>query len=195
MSRSESGRPDGAGDDRRSAVLESALKTFARYGYRKTSMDQVATDAGISRPGLYFLFDSKESLFRAAVEQALQRDLAGVERALARTDRSLRANVVDAFDHWAGRYVGPSTRDVAGVIDENPTLLGPVAVAAPTRFAGLVTAALARTTARARAVRTAETLISTSIGIKHQVNDRREYLRRLRAAVALLVPDGATRSS
>jgi len=57
--------------DRRDAVLASALVTFARFGYRKTSMEEVARAAHISRPGLYFLFSSKELLFRAAVTRSL----------------------------------------------------------------------------------------------------------------------------
>ena len=36
---------------RRTAVLESAMATFARFGYRKTTMEEVARAARISRPG------------------------------------------------------------------------------------------------------------------------------------------------
>lgn len=126
MSRSDAGRPapTGADADRRTMVLESAMATFARFGYRKTSMEEVARAAHISRPGLYFLFSSKESLFRAAVTQALHRDITAVERALADGDRPLPERLVEAFDHWAGRYVGPLTRDVATVIEANPGILG-----------------------------------------------------------------------
>ena len=65
--------PSAIRTERRALVLESALLTFARFGYRKTSMEAVAQAAHISRPGLYFLFSSKEELFRAAVTQALGR--------------------------------------------------------------------------------------------------------------------------
>lgn len=53
-------------------------------------MAGVAHAAHISRPGRYFLFTSKEALFRAAVTQALERDIAVVERVLTNTDRPLR---------------------------------------------------------------------------------------------------------
>ncbi|MGO4422861.1 TetR/AcrR family transcriptional regulator, partial [Streptomyces sp. MCAF7] len=66
-------------------VLDVALTTFARFGYRKTSMEEVAKAARISRPGLYFLFSSKEDLFRAAVTEVLERDIATVEHVLADT--------------------------------------------------------------------------------------------------------------
>ncbi len=45
-------------DARQAAVLEAAVGVFARYGYRKTSMDEVARAAGVSRQGLYLQFAS-----------------------------------------------------------------------------------------------------------------------------------------
>ena len=174
--------PDTADTGRRDAVLESALLTFARHGYRKTSMDEVARSARISRPGLYFLFSSKQDLFRAAVIRALEQDLATAEEILADTVKPLRERLIGAFDRWAGRYIGPMSRDVPAVIDENPDLIGPIVHTAPERFEKLVVAALGG------AAPVARTLISTSIGVKHQVETREAYLARMTTAVGLLVP-------
>ncbi len=44
------------------------MEIFARYGYRRASMDQVAEAAGLTRQALYHHFESKEALFRAVVE-------------------------------------------------------------------------------------------------------------------------------
>jgi AcrR family transcriptional regulator len=175
--------------DRRVAVMESALVTFARFGYRKTSMEEVARAARISRPGLYFLFASKEDLFRAAVSQALEDDVAEVQRILE-SDGPFRDRLLDSFDRWAGRYVGPLARDVATVIDDNPDLLGDIVVSMPQRFANLLTNAIAAKTAmpdRETAVALAQTMISVAVGIKHQVDDREAYRRRLAVAIDLLL--------
>ncbi|MFF1923356.1 TetR family transcriptional regulator [Streptomyces sp. NPDC058221] len=172
---------------RRALVLESALVTFARFGYRRTSMEEVARAAHISRPGLYFLFSSKGTLFRAAVTQALERDIAAVERVLADTGRPLAERLVEAFDQWAGRYIGPLTRDVTGVIEDNPGLLGEIVQAAPRRFEELVTRAITAESAGEAARPLAQTLISTSIGLKHQAESRDFYRERLAAAVGLLL--------
>lgn len=173
-------------------MLDSALLTFARHGYRKTSMEEVARAARISRPGLYFLFDSKEVLFRAAVTRALDLDLAAVERVLADTGRPLRERLVDAFDRWAGRYLGPLARDVPVVIEQNPELLGAIVETAPRRFEELVTEAIAAS-GRPAATEVAQTLISVSAGLKHQVRTREAYLARFATAVGLLV--GSTAES
>ncbi|WP_219994217.1 TetR/AcrR family transcriptional regulator [Actinokineospora spheciospongiae] len=86
------------------------LLTFARHGYRKTSMEEVARTARICRPGLYFLFESKEALFRAAFTRALEQDLAAAEAFLAATDRPLRERLAGAFDRWAGTSRTSSSR-------------------------------------------------------------------------------------
>lgn len=44
------------------------MEIFARYGYRRASMDQVAEAAGLTRQAVYHHFPNKEALFRAGVE-------------------------------------------------------------------------------------------------------------------------------
>ncbi|MFJ3221685.1 TetR/AcrR family transcriptional regulator [Kitasatospora sp. NPDC086801] len=173
--------------DRRTTVLDSALATFARFGYRKTSMEEVARAARISRPGLYFLFSSKEALFRAAATQALEGDIAVVEHVLADVDRPLPERLVEAFDQWAGRYVGPLARDVAVVIEDNPDLLGGIAQTAPRRFEELIMNAIAIESGQEMATAVAQTMISASIGLKYQATTREFYLERLKVAIELLV--------
>ncbi|PZG15813.1 TetR family transcriptional regulator [Nonomuraea aridisoli] len=165
------------------------MVTFARYGYRKTSMDDVARAADISRPGLYFYFASKPDLFRAAVTRALDGDLAAAERALADTDRPLRDRLIEAFDHWTGRYIGPMAKEVAVLIETNPDLLGSIPARYPRRFAEMVVHTLAADAPADRADRVsdvAQTLLSTANGIKHEARTREEFLARMTTAVDLL---------
>ncbi|TQS43031.1 TetR/AcrR family transcriptional regulator [Cryptosporangium phraense] len=173
--------------DRQAHVLEIALATFARYGYRKTSMDDVARAADISRPGLYFLWASKQSLFRAAVVHALDGDLAAVERILADADRPLRDRLIAAFDAWTGRYVGPMAQEIAVLIDTSPELLGPIADDYPKRFLSLLSDAVPDDVAR--------TLRSTAIGIKQEAATRAEFVERMTIAVDLIVTPPAGRAA
>jgi AcrR family transcriptional regulator len=175
---------------RRELVLATALDTFARYGYRKTSMEDVARAAAISRPGLYLLFGSKQELFSAAVRQALDRSLAAVSEALASPTRPLRDRLLDAFDHWSGRYIGALSREASSMAGEYADMLGPAIAEYPSRFAALLTAALAEspdTAGAARSAAVAQTLISTSIGIKHEVATREAFLERLGTAIDLIL--------
>jgi TetR/AcrR family transcriptional repressor of mexJK operon len=50
-------------------ILDAALKVFSANGYSGASMDQVAVEAGLSKPTLYQYFDSKEQLFASMMLQ------------------------------------------------------------------------------------------------------------------------------
>ena len=54
--------------DRRRAILEAAFKTFVTYGFKRTTMADIAEGAGISRPALYLLFKNKNDIFRAGFQ-------------------------------------------------------------------------------------------------------------------------------
>ncbi len=56
-------------DEKRQQILAAALEVFFKYGYKRVSMNEIAETAGISRPGLYLHFSSKEEVFRAAILQ------------------------------------------------------------------------------------------------------------------------------
>ncbi|MZD08218.1 TetR/AcrR family transcriptional regulator, partial [Streptomyces sp. SID5785] len=130
---------------------------------------------------------SKEALFRAAVTRTLEQDIGAVTDVLADVDRPLSERLVEAFDHWAGRYVGPLAHDVMAVVEDNPRLLGDITAVMPRRFEELITAAIAAEPGQKAARPVAQTLISTSVGLKHQAGSREFYRERLSAAVELLV--------
>lgn len=110
-----------------------------------------------------------------------------VEHVLADVDRPLPERLVEAFDQWAGRYVGPLARDVAVVIEDNPDLLGGIAQTAPRRFEELIMNAIAIESGQEMATAVAQTMISASIGLKYQATTREFYLERLKVAIELLV--------
>ncbi len=154
-------------------------------------MDDVARAADISRPGLYFLFSSKENLFRAAVVDALDADLEMAAQVLREPERPLRERLIEAFDLWTGRYVGPMARELAVLIDTNPTLLGQIVTAYPQRFIEMITNALADAVpARRKGVADdmARTLHSTAVGIKYEAATRAEFVERMTVAIDLILP-------
>ena len=60
------------GDLRRDQILNAALAVFGRYGFKRASMEDVAGEAGISRPALYQSYENKAAIF-AALAVALGR--------------------------------------------------------------------------------------------------------------------------
>lgn len=59
-------------DDIRSRILDVARHQFEQKGYAKTSMREIATEAGVGVGNLYNYFTNKDELFREIVRPALQ---------------------------------------------------------------------------------------------------------------------------
>ena len=69
-------------EERREEILEIAVRHFAGGGYRGTSTDAIAREAGISQPYLFRLFRTKKELFLACSDEADDR-ISGVFRRAA----------------------------------------------------------------------------------------------------------------
>ena len=57
-------------------ILDAAMRVFRRHGFRRSSIEQAAEEAGLTRQALYHHFASKEALFRAVLERLYQQALA-----------------------------------------------------------------------------------------------------------------------
>ena len=57
--------------DRLQEILNVSLKCFARYGYKKTTMDEIAAELGLTKGALYSYASNKEDLYQKAVANAL----------------------------------------------------------------------------------------------------------------------------
>src|SRR3954454_8774059 len=88
---------------RRRQLLEAALSVFLKFGFRKTSMEEVARAAHVSRQGLYLHFPTKEALFRAVIQHAVEAGLALARARIGDDDRTIEERLIGAFDEWTGR--------------------------------------------------------------------------------------------
>ncbi len=52
---------------KRTRILDSSRRLFARYGFAKTTIDDIARKAGVGKASLYYHFEGKEDIFRAVV--------------------------------------------------------------------------------------------------------------------------------
>lgn len=55
----------------RAAILEAALNVFSAHGFRGATVDQIATEAGLSKPNLLYYFPSKEAIHTALLSGLL----------------------------------------------------------------------------------------------------------------------------
>ncbi len=188
------------GDDgRRVRLLDAAVGVFLRYGFRKTSMDEVARAADVSRQALYLHFDTKEQLFRAAVEHAVGASARAAEAAFADTSRDAEGRLVAGLDAWMGRFAGAPSQgmgDIEALLEQREPELRELlrsheqrvveAMAKCLRATGL---AAAYKPAGLTARQLAETLYATGRGTKHAVASRAEFVTAMElAARALCLP-------
>ena len=79
-------RPD-VSAQRKAQILDAALRVFARKGFHKARMDDIAEEAGLSKGLLYWYFRSKDALIEALLTVLFEPDLKDLERLLADTRR------------------------------------------------------------------------------------------------------------
>jgi AcrR family transcriptional regulator len=179
-------------DARQLAVLDAAVGVFARYGFRKASMDEVARAAGVSRQGLYLQFANKEELFRKAVEHSLNSQLNAAVAALSRRQDSLELRLIAACDAWSGRFVGSLGSDAADLMCASTSLAGATLTHYETQFELAVTRAIADspldgfcTTAGLCPADLARALHATARGLKQSSASREEFVKSMTIAARM----------
>ena len=63
----------------REIILEAALPVFSAFGFRGSTIDQIARGAGMSKPNLLYYFRRKEDIYAAVLERTLAEWLAPLE--------------------------------------------------------------------------------------------------------------------
>jgi len=74
---------DIAADPKRARILDGAMKVFLAYGFARTTMDDIARAADMSRPALYLLFKNKTEIYRAIAMMLMSRSIEQAKTALA----------------------------------------------------------------------------------------------------------------
>jgi AcrR family transcriptional regulator len=90
------------GEERRAAILESALAVFAQRGYHASSIDDIARDGGISKALIYEHFGSKQQLYAELLEQQAGQLFSALAEAISDAGRSASARLAVGFDAFYG---------------------------------------------------------------------------------------------
>ena len=101
---------------RRDRIVASATNVFLRYGHARTTMNDIAQEAGISRPALYLVFPHKENIFAAVIGRLIQDTLQQYREALPKL-RNLERKLHFCCEQWAGHgydltQAHPDAKDV-----------------------------------------------------------------------------------
>lgn len=100
--------------NRADLIQTAASKLFAEFGYNKTTLDEIALLAGISKGSIYLEFESKEEILFALLLQNKDWQLAQMKQIAARPQSPLEnlktmlvQNVGDVFDSIKQNFKSP----------------------------------------------------------------------------------------
>lgn len=86
--------------DVKSQIIESATKYFSRYGFHKTTMDEIAKNIHKAKGVLYYYFKSKEELFN----EVLKKELATLKTELLKIINSNNNSLTILTDYILTRF-------------------------------------------------------------------------------------------
>lgn len=97
-------------------VLTAARSVFMRYGFKRSTMSDLAEAAQMSRPALYLIFSSKEEVFRALVTQIFTELLGEVREGVSKHEE-VADQLTCAFEVWCVRpfemiQASPDAKDI-----------------------------------------------------------------------------------
>ena len=197
--------PRGDAEARRAVILEAALRVFGQYGFRRTSMDDIAREAGIGKGTIYLSFASKEEVFQALAEHLAQRMLAGAEAA-SRQPAATADKLAAMHAAWFGTYADTIRRSphAADLLDAKHQLSADLVAEAATRYKRLVRDVLADAAAAGELDlepagltpgTAAELLIASARGLDSSAASPTAYRRHLTTLVRVMIAGLASRHS
>ncbi|HVL66455.1 MAG TPA: TetR/AcrR family transcriptional regulator [Vicinamibacterales bacterium] len=108
-------------EDVREAILDAADRRLARFGYKKMTVDELASDAGIGKGTVYLHFESKEEVVLSHVDRIVERLCVRLNEIASRAQppaERLRAMLVERviFRLKAVQHYTESLNDVLAAI-------------------------------------------------------------------------------
>jgi AcrR family transcriptional regulator len=107
--------------DTRSAIRDAAIELFARHGYERTSLREIAEQLGMTKAALYYHYPSKQSLLLAIIEPLIAEWKTAADKAetMAHNTSSVRQVLGECLDvllrHRA--IAGMFSRDAPAVFE------------------------------------------------------------------------------
>jgi TetR/AcrR family transcriptional regulator, regulator of autoinduction and epiphytic fitness len=133
-----------AAPDKKELILNAAIPVFGKSGFKKTSIEDLADAADISKQGLYLHFSSKEEIFQAAIQKYLEDGLNLVQQELDKPDTALFQRLMGAMDAWFGRHLVTFTPRWFDVVQAGEHLSGSQIEEFKVAFKEQLTKAIAR---------------------------------------------------
>lgn len=84
--------------DRKSQIIKTAVKRFARHGLNKTTLEEIAGDLRIGKATIYNYFTSKEELFYESLKWDSELIIEGIKNILSNDENLFENNFINYFN-------------------------------------------------------------------------------------------------
>lgn len=179
-------------DTRAKAILTSAFQAFSAYGFRKTSMDDIARGAGMSRPAVYLHYKNKEAIVRSLTQAHYAEKIAAVTQAL-QGDGAVSEILARAIDaQIAGMAAILASPHGLEMLDTSKSTAADIVAEGEAALADLYAEWLKRELAAGRVrlpdgpAETARTITAALKGIKMTASNAEEFEQRITQLSALI---------
>jgi AcrR family transcriptional regulator len=179
-------------------VVSAATAVFLRYGFKRTTMGDLAAAAHMSRPALYLVFPSKEELFTAVMQRLLEHSLAEVRAGIPRLPTP-RDQLVFAFDIWCVRPFDAmqSSPDARDLYESSYQFASEVMIRASDEFIAAVAAVLdplvrAQANLELSATELARMLTSAIPGFKTVAQSKAQFRELISGMIAVVLASVAS---
>jgi len=195
-------RTSARAEEKQFAVFDAAADVFARYGFKRTTMNDIAEAAGISRPALYLMFDNKEHLFHELAAYRINLALDAASKVLADAG-NVNDRFINALMIFEKVYTEPVANSPHGeeLIDVNLSLASDVMAEGHAKLVATLTSVLkeADEAGEVNFQNTAmnhkafvELLLSSIKGIKKMASSKEEYRKQTQQVARIFLQTIAT---
>jgi AcrR family transcriptional regulator len=87
-------------------IVDAATRLFVRDGFRVTSLERIAEEAGFTRGAVYSNFDGKTAIGIAVIDELYAREERKLEARLRGLDGAGADAIFDALSTWADETIG-----------------------------------------------------------------------------------------
>jgi len=86
-------------NDRKTQIIKTAVKRFARHGLNKTTLTEIARDVRIGKATIYHYFKSKEELFYQTIEYDASLIIEDIKQIFNDEQLSIKERFVEYFSY------------------------------------------------------------------------------------------------
>lgn len=165
---------------RQDAILDAAFMAFSSYGYRRTTMDDIAQGVGISRSALYLHFRNKEDILRSMSKRFFDEAAINVAAEFAVSGRPVAETLAAAFIAYDGKFMDAFMNTPHGVeiLEAGHKVSADLVAAGEARIHGLLVDwldALPLPEVLGSADALAATILAALKGLKHSAKSPQGY--------------------